>query len=759
MRKFTLIRNAVLASAIAVPSLLFAGNVPQYRFSTSENYYTPLTGTIPCGLDFRRVSGDAYAVFENGSMVNEAQTGKGFPIGFNFRFAGHTVDQFVPASNGVIFFGKDYVKIEAAPDLALKTGDHMGYVNMHAGFAPASGAINKGDVSYLTTGEEGNKVTTVQFANMRLSDGNEYYTSSAEFNLQIRLYQKDNRIEMAWTEVLSPETMMNIFAGIHGWDPDDGIIITGNTLKADYAVSPATSGSPNYADRRIYWETYNPTDKEIKTCFVFRPSDDEVPPQGAPTNLVVEEEGTDLNITCERAVDAAATVILVSEEPFSDANMPKDGETFGIRTFSKGNELITSFGKAKAIYYGNDDQVSVTFSGVKPATTYYVRAMSASGYPAYNRTNTADKIISAAEEAPQNVSVTPANSSITLSWESDVDVIVAMTTTPRRNPSTPFVNTADFGRPTGDSKEGDELVGGGKIVYVGAEKECTVTVPKNEQIYFALWSKDGNIVSREFTSVNGITNPTLPYEPKLENRNLFLVPDGWTTSDPASYSVQRRATEGEWAVYAFSENDRPTLESPLLPMEDDTILTFDFALETAADANMTFAGDPMKGTVPGYFGRNPGEWLEEDDGYGVFVNVGDTQLAQILEYNGDLRKDDGGNYIKGSSEFEQIRVEIPAQGKRARVSIGFQTGNNSICWLRNFKLTSTSGVEEINGSAINLVYGGKGKIFLTASENGTNVYGIDGTLVAVARGEAGQLISVDVPAGIYVVDGVKVIVK
>ena len=108
-------------------------------------------------------------------------------------------------------------------------------------------------------------------------------------------------------------------------------------------------------------------------------------PKTIPTSLAADEDKSGIiTFGCDRAEDAANTLVLYSEKPFADSDMPEDG-----RLYAVGQKI----GKATVIYYGSDEHIicSPDVSMLPDFDTdCYFRALSASATPRYNRAETAD---------------------------------------------------------------------------------------------------------------------------------------------------------------------------------------------------------------------------------------------------------------------------------------------------------------------------------------------------------------------------------
>jgi len=740
--------------ALAVPVIMSAGNIPQYQFSAGTDYYSPLrNGTHIYTLDGGQ---RASAIFANGSVTSDGQTALGFSIGFDFVYGGNVVNQFVPTTHGAVFFGKDYVRVNSSASLALKAGDHMGYETMVAGVVPAEEDTKYADISYLTTGEEGNRVCTIQFSEITLDESNPWTSVYGTYSLQMRLYEADNSIEFALDELSAPALDNKLFMGLRGWDSADGLFLKSDNMRANgCTVGSSTAPTSNDYESLVKWDCYNnPNIEPARLCYRFTPSTNTQLPTVGPSNLNVVQEDDNLKISCTKATGADATVILISEHPFTDADYPVDGATFPIKTYQKGDAFVTTFGNATALYYGKDSDISVTYPGVKSAVSYYVAAVSANGVPMYDKAHASIFTMSAANEPPTNVTIMPGKDELTISWSNPVETILAYTTEriPLEQQNYPYRTAGTFGQPAVDVAEGDEIEGGGKVAYVGSDQEVTIKVPKNEMIYFALWSKDGEIISSKYTSAYGITYTSLPYEPKLENYNYKLVPQGWNSTDGGiSYRVLQRAG-GEDALYAISENNEPVLESPLITLPAEAEISFEYALETAADADGITIGNPENGTVPGYFGAN--RLSDGDEEHCLWVAAGENRLGSVVKYDGKMQ-DTGELYVRGTSEFRPFTCKVTKlDNQRTRLRIGFKTTNTSELWIRNLKVTAPEGseIEGVDGENISLVMAGKGFISVSAD---TEIYSIDGRKVASLHGPA----TIQLPAGIYIANGSKVLVK
>lgn len=165
------------------------GTVSNYSFSASTGTYSPITG----GVDVPGAIGD-----DNG-------TGN-LPIGFNFTYNGTVYSSFAVSSNGYIQLGT-----------ANNTGVFTNNLSTNANFIAALWDDNNttgGNVSYLLSGSSPNQVLTVQFTGMHVGGGGSDVNPTID--LQIKLYQANNKIEIVYGSTSAAFTLTTASIGISG---------------------------------------------------------------------------------------------------------------------------------------------------------------------------------------------------------------------------------------------------------------------------------------------------------------------------------------------------------------------------------------------------------------------------------------------------------------------------------------------------------------------------------------------------------------
>ena len=661
-----------LMSLLAISSLFpaLAGNVPQYSVTAgdaSARYAEFSDGTpIPC----RWTTGN-YALLPDGGTSPNVTTAKGFPIGFDFRFAGTVVNRFIPSNTGNIYLGRDNVTY----------GNGCFCVCL----SPIMHGLKGGQISYRVTGAEGDRVLVLQWRNATIDTSQGYV---GRYSMQIRLYEKDGRIEMALKELETPSTSNGFATSIHGWDGRDALLLTANGLAKPFSVSPNYKADMLTPSSFIRWDA-DDYDNGYSPVFVFTPEADTKAPESAPANLRVSEENGSLTISCERAEGSAATAILYSTEPFADTDMPVDGVTF-----APGKSKV---GKAIPLYYANDATATATISNVDPSKTYYIRAVSANGYPAWNRNGAVECVYTPAQPAPSVFSASAADAgSILLNVEAADPVIIAATT--ERVPGYNNGYNGLFGTPSADAAVGDAIEGGGRVIYVGQPGEFRCEAEPNAMTYFRAWTvRDGRLSS---TTADCAAAPAVsfPFAPAVEDYPQGSSILGWEAvpaGGSVSYQPLSRDEQGtENALRAVSINgERMVLRSPAMPLDRPLKVSFEWAMETVRPPESSEDSGSIelpKGNKPGEFGSGS-----------LDLVLNGMVHRSVNRYEGSMRIFAGDEYVEGSSTFVPFVAEIPQSSGEGRLEISFagDAANTSILYLRAIRVEYAESIPEAPKSA------------------------------------------------------------
>lgn len=740
----------------------WAGNIPQYDFQQIPSDFQFLQGATAVSNVFHEAD---EMLFAGDRQYLNPYTGEGFQIGFDFRYGGRTFNQFAIQNNGAILLGHDQVAFRGYSNLLFQSSfaDTDNY--FYTGMLPIMFGIKDGQLSYKTQGEAGSRTLTVEFAHMKLREPST--RGQATYSMQIVLHEADGTVDLNFLEEETGYANTGLYAGISGWGAQDRVLLTSPGLGEPISVSTLTGGDMTYPDSYISWrfddELGYDHDDPYSYTLRFTPTGSEGFSCAAPTALGASQTGDVLTVSCDRPADAPATMILYSEQPFGADELPAEGVSYQVADAA--GQYVTMFGNATLIYYGNDDRPTARVKDMQPSQAYYVKAFGVNGYPSYS-TSTASLLEGyASHAAPTAFAAQGAGQTIHLSWNCPDQVMIAA--------ATERVMTANegpngvFGNPLSTMTAGDAIPGGGSVIYVGPADEFDFQCEPNRLYFFRAWTlKDGRLSSTA-ANVRGISEPSLPYAPSIETQTLYETPMGWTSqtsnSDQATntnFIVRLRGAEDEESAVAGISTSGSTaaLISPTIPFAEGSVLSFEWAMETARD---TYDPNQMvtlpEGNDPGVFGM----------GHSLKVSCGNRGTENLLyetdEYTGSMTPvpTDPDTNISGTSQWLPVSVALPEDRTQGRISFRFSTESFSILYLRNVEVSAGSGAaaERISFEADSIT-AGKGLITLTSALGGHyEVVSTDGRTVASLTLEAGQTAAVSLPAGIYIAGGRKMAVK
>lgn len=659
------LKSFLLGLAVAVPASIWAGNIPQYSFSKTMGGYEEITDGTPIRCSW----GGNTNILPTGEENPNEFSATGFPIGFDFRMGGATFDQFIPTNAVSLWLGKGKVDVAQGA--------------FHVSFQPIMYGLESGSLSYKTEGTLGNRVFIVQYKDVVVAEQNAL--KKGKYNAQIRLHEADGTITYSFQEVNTIYSALFGFSvGIQGWDGSDALMLTGKGLDKDFTKSTKTSANMLDQSSYVLWDNKD-SGKAYEFNVTFTPAPDTPAPKSAPTNLSASLNETTLTIKATRGADSDATVILLSEQPITAADLPTDGETFRANYLSSDGRFqkVTQIGNALPLYYGNGKNITVTYPIAKGGTTYYICALPANGYPNYGRDNMASLSYKTTQPAPSSISArTKDQKTISLSWSASYPVIIAATDECLRGE---YGYTGRFGQPDGSVKVGDQIPGGGTVIYIGDAKTFDYEVQPNRMTYFRAWTLDGTTMSATAVDDAAVPTPSIPYEPAIETYPLYEQLMGWTSTinqfcvSARDYDVINHLPTA-YAVAAISyEGAQVYLETPRLDLSKPVTLTFDMAMETVKPAAENEEGSGIllpQGNKPGVFG--PSGFLK--------ISANGSTYKTITEYAGTMVSFDGADNWSGSSSFVPVTVTIPAVGEGKTIRLDFKTEENSYLYIRNFKV-------------------------------------------------------------------------
>lgn len=449
---------------------------------------------------------------------NDVEEAKCFPIGFDFGYNGQQMKYFL--------IGSDLeVQLSTTETASTKVNTNkMSWFTTSGihdviGMAPRYGVYGLDDtqISYWTEGEAGFRALVIEYKNVDFGNGGGWGTENeycgAKATVQYRLYESGN-IEMKVTgfQPLDPGNYNFFRIGILG-DSNDFVQIQ----SWDGSVISARDNTISYKKDQY------PVNGQVYTFVAPEPCQT---PATAPANLVLTSTTT--AVSGKFTAGSCDHYLVVALPAGADVTAPVDQTKYTV-----GSEL--GEGKVIAIVEG----IEFSFNGLEPATNYSIyvygfNSLCMNG-PLYNATP-ATATIATKPGAPKALTVGNVDKttmSVSVTPDGTTPVIVAMTTEQEINMAQQYLPNGVFGIPTGTYQVGDEIEGGGKIVFVGTPAEAInlTDLAAGTPYFFRAWSSDGQGgYSSEYLDANDVTASELPWQLTIDE-TLIVGDDylGWTS--------------------------------------------------------------------------------------------------------------------------------------------------------------------------------------------------------------------------------------
>ncbi|KAA6302234.1 MAG: hypothetical protein EZS26_001594 [Candidatus Ordinivivax streblomastigis] len=534
-------------------SILFLGKVDAqtvygYDFVSTTGTYTEITGgtVVWTGADNAAPNGALKDRVFYGAAGEETSTAKvtdaaGIPIGFNFTFDNQVLNQFAIDSYGFVLLGKDKITADPVSSSFLLRGETGngtsdwldGRTNVvgsgiSGGFGYDVFGAATTEISYKLEGSGSSHFLTIQFKDLQVSINNG--GTKATVSLQIRLYEGSNKVEFIYKDwLISGSDSRTVRVGLKGSLPGYGSVAGSSLIPTDIGNIHARTGSSwtNTSKGASGGATINWSSSTVipdGLTFTFTPpSECSVPT--APTALTLTPTSSDISGSFT-ASGADRYLVLVSESSTLDAT-PENGKFYKSGD-PVGNGTIVSFKtttdfSAASEIVGSKDYYVFVFA----ANTYCASSPKYSTSPLTGSIKTlpAPPTLTIAEEGYTSVKLASvanaSNDQILIALEVGV-----LDEDGNRN----LISDGVFGTPTSALNVGNDIPGGGKVVYKGPASNAIVISDLTEDTFthFAAWSFDGTgNFSTTVTKNNVLTWGKVPYEVNFSKFVPFEIPFGW----------------------------------------------------------------------------------------------------------------------------------------------------------------------------------------------------------------------------------------
>ena len=490
-----------------------------YDVTTATSELTELTGATI--VDLQGTTGtdlSGLALDADGNMeFNTADELKGFPIGFNFNYNGQMMTHFLINTD---------LKLQLSAKETITTDFHkkdnmVAYYTTEGihdviGISPREGVYGLDDtqISYITTGSEGNRVLTVEYKNIDFGNGggwgteNEYCGTKA--TIQFRLYEQSGNIEMQVSGMKPTEPGRYNFMRV-------GILGSSK----DFVQVQAWDGSVVSArDNSISYNADNyPQDGTVYTFVAPEPCQT---PTAAPADLVLSSTTTQISGTFTIGNGDHYIVLATTEAALSAK--PADGTKYSVGD-AIGNAKVIAITE-NGEFTGTDNMEQGTWN----VFVFAYNSMCMNG-PLYG-SDAATAAIAMKPGAPTALSVASTDKNVINLTAQDcgAQMVIAMTEQQHFNDIQQGYPYGEFGTPTGAYTVGQEIEGGGKVVYIGTTGEVVLKdLEPGKTYFFRAWSTDGKGgYSSQWLDLSAVTAAELPWQPALEQAPVSEMPFGWT---------------------------------------------------------------------------------------------------------------------------------------------------------------------------------------------------------------------------------------
>lgn len=711
---------------------LRAQSVDNYKFTSNIGTYTALTGgtalnMIPAVKD----SNVAKYIYDATTVValpeeQEAKTIAGIDMGFEFELGGKKYGKFAVMGYGYIVLG------EAGSPIAFNARDfyncRMEGVSAAVGIATDLPVYDL-KVSYAITGDAGDKVLTVQFADINYDSSN----ATDHMDYQIKLYEADKHIEMSFGGYGGVEDMWGKYnVGVAA----DGYYHFRRPSSNDWNQSTFNSSTTS--------TTWSVPEIQLGLTYTFALPD----PCAAPTYTVQNITLTPSSDRMAIAVDVDTTGKYADEYMVVYSTSPIEGKPADGSAFRKGESVLggtvlatgemsswdpnrTNPDRSRA--HMTFDHPSSQYESLQPNTLYYYAVYFANTkgcISAYSEP--ALKSESTATTAPSELKITESSLSevkfLAKANALNEEIAVLMTTGKGQDEYSNYgAYKGNFAMIPSDAKVGDKFttsytlrgittVDTTYVLYVGAAGEAItspVTLENNRVYFFGAVSKGKESGSYSTFTANAepyFTPAVLPFTDNFR-KNLSTIEDdpfigGWAGT--TNFGVATSSFEVSGVVTTFEGPGEAILNIPALdfPQDSNVIVKINYSLSPYGYNSSRVEGDTICLEISTDAGR-------------TFTTL------KAVDKNTD-------NFILGN-----VIIGDYLGAKQAMLRLRVKNANTETIWnvtVSSISITALPFCPQPRAAYASLVYGGNLGLNWSAGENGETQWNIS-TAPEVAEGE------------------------
>ena len=653
--------NKTLFSIVVACTLSWMGAHAQpimsYDFESKIGTYEEITnGTVVLGNDSIGEKIQDIAFIGSTIGTKELTTGTGFPIGFDFIYNDEVMNQFAIGTHCYIALGKDQIKINPERSAFFMNDTGEGKTNIiQTGVNTSLSGVDNTEISYKLEGNAPNRILVVQYKNLGMEL--DWSGTVGSINMQIRLYETSNKIEMiykGWNDAIVDKNR-SVRVGIKGND--------GDLHMRDNDAGDWQNTIKSTKDELMTW---NEDSKLVDgLTYTFIPCKDCETPTAQPTNLVLIPKTISVSGSFNKVANADHYLTVMTETE-SLSSIPTDNNYY--KTGDKlGNGTVIAFDTIATF------ETPETLSGAK---TYYFHVFGANTYcmygPKYNTVAPLVKSTITMPSGPASLEVKENGyEQVILKAEKNAagnKILIAMTTEYCRDHLNNVTENGLFGQPTGTMTVGQDIEGGGKVIYIG---EASASIPveglENNNLYhFIAWSLDdkGNY-STVGANANILTWGRLPYEPKYEQM-------------PAGRPFQ---WGGEGDAFSINEYNGYRLFTRVAASPDGTINTLITPWMLLGEGRNRFILD-LNIYIWSRLGNTPYNEWNENDIFEIQISQDGTNFEPICTYNKD-----NAPQLKTADSYARLYIPVDVfSNQKVKFRIYWKCYTGVDCYIKNIKI-------------------------------------------------------------------------
>lgn len=633
--------------------------IMSYDFESKVGNYNEITGgTIVLGNDSIGEKIQNLVFIGSTTGTKKMTTAAGFPIGFDFIYNNEVMNQFAVGTHCYIALGKDQIKINPERGAFFLNDTDDGTTNIiQTGVNTELSGLETTEISYKVEGVAPNRILIVQYKNLGMAL--DYSGTIGSINMQIRLYETSNKIEMiykGWHDAISDKSR-NARVGIKGENGD---------LHLRYNEDGDWQNT-----QKVTENGYMSWDADSKLVdgltYTFIPCKDCETPTAQPSNLVLQPKTISISGSFDK-IETADHYLTILSETETLSEMPRDN-TYYESEDKIGNGTVIAFDSTNIF----TTPKSLILSGAKK---YYVHVFGANTFcmfgPKYNVTSPLTKEVITMPAAPASLEIVENGyEKVVLKAEKDAagnKILIAMTMEYCRDDVNNITIDGKFGQPTATMQVGDMIEGGGKVIFVGDKTESIpVEGLENNNIYhFKAWSidKDGKC-STEGANANVLTWGRLPYEPKFEQ-----MPGG----RPYDW-------EGEGDAFSINDYNGYRLFTRVAASPDGTVNTLITPWVLLGEGRNRFILD-WNIFIFNRLGNTPYNEWKDNDLFELQISKDGKEFKPIATYNKD-----NAPQLKTADTYARLYIPVDTlSNEKVKFRIYWKCYGGVECYIKNIKI-------------------------------------------------------------------------